>query len=662
MTSMKKKLKIISDDTYLAPFESDILRRIKARDQKKNKLLGSCKTLSEWATGHLFYGAHCDNKNLIFREWAPNAESLFLVGDFSNWKEDCSFEFSALDNGVWELMIPKEQIHHLDYYKILVTWNGGSSMRLPSYAKYVTQDEKTNLLCSRLWKPEKSFKFENSRPVIEEPLLIYEAHIGMATEELKVGSFVEFTKNILPKIAVLGYNAIQLMAIQEHPYYGSFGYQVSNFFAPSSRFGTPDELKMLIDTAHGLGLKVIMDIVHSHAVKNDGEGLNNFDGSDYQYFHQGEKGNHPGWDTKCFDYSKPEVIHFLLSNCHYWISEFYFDGFRFDGVTSMLYHDHGMGDGFSSYADYFNSNVDEDALDYCYLANELLSEILPVPISIAEDMSGMPGLAYPQAGGGIGFSHRLSMGTPDFWIKLIKEYSDEQWDVDQIWYELTNVRWNEGAISYCESHDQALVGDKTIIFRLADKDMYEHFSCKTKNDIVDRALALHKMIRAITLITAKDGYLNFMGNEFGHPEWIDFPREGNNWSYQYTRRQWSLSEKKELCYGKLLAFEQDFLQLLKTHKCFSQQFANKVLSSIDDHVLIIERGPLVFCFNFHPTRSFSGFNFYLSGNCYQEIFNSDKTEYAGFCRLKDGQVHERNGKGEISLYLPNRCFTVLLKV
>jgi 1,4-alpha-glucan branching enzyme len=260
---------------------------------------------------------------------------------------------------------------HGDLYRLRISGLGGEGDRIPSYARRVVQDPKTLIFNAQVWHRQ-AISLENRFKRPEEAPLIYEAHVGMAQEEEKIGSFREFTLNVLPRIADAGYNVLQLMAIQEHPYYGSFGYQVSNFFAPSSRYGTPEDLKLLIDTAHAQGLAVFMDLIHSHSVSNEVEGLSRFDGTPFQYFHEGPRGKHKAWDSRCFDYSKPQVLHFLLSNCRYWLDEFRFDGFRFDGVTSMIYLEHGLNSRvFTSYRDYFDGSVDEDALTYLALANRV---------------------------------------------------------------------------------------------------------------------------------------------------------------------------------------------------------------------------------------------------------------------------------------------------
>ena len=498
-----------------------------------------------------------------------------------------------------------------------------------------------------------------SQDPLRQPPFIYECHIGMATEQEKVGSFEEFRRDVLPRVKKLGYNVLQIMALQEHPYYGSFGYQVSNFFALSSRFGTPEEFKALVDEAHGMGISVIMDIVHSHSVSNEAEGLGRFDGREDLYFYQGDAGHHPAWGSRCFDYGKDEVQYFLLSNCKFWMEEYHLDGFRFDGVTSMLYWDHGLGTDFGDYSLYFGPGVDGNAVTYLALANMLIHEIRPDAITIAEDVSGMAGLAAPFEAGGVGFDYRMAMGVADHWIKWIKEKSDEQWSPGEMWFELTRKRDDERTVSYAECHDQALVGDKTLIFRLIDKEMYWCMDKASQNLTVDRGMALHKMIRLVTAATAGDGYLTFMGNEFGHPEWIDFPREGNGWSYKYARRQWSLADNPALRYGQLQDFDSAMVHLLEERGVLTER---PVLLRADEEkkILVFLRKNCIFAFNFNPSESFENYGFDAPEGEYVLALDSDQTEFGGFARLQAGESHITMD-ARLSLYLPSRCALVLLR-
>lgn len=657
----------LENDPYLQPFAEAILGRLKRAESKEKELLGDKNSLEEFAVGFMYYGLHKQKKNWILREWAPNATRIYLVGDFSEWEIRDEFSFQKKENGTWELELPLKTLKHLDLYKLHMCWEGGSDDRIPAWARRVVQDEQTHVFNAQVWDPAESYKWQNKAP--EKPKdfipLIYEAHVGMATEEYKVGTYDEFRKNILPGIKKSGYNTIQLMAIQEHPYYGSFGYHVSSFFAASSRFGTPDELKALIDAAHGMGIFVVMDIVHSHAVKNEVEGISRYDGTLFQFFHEGSRGDHPAWDSRCFDYGKNEVLHFLLSNCKFWLTEYQFDGFRFDGVTSMLYKDHGLGTAFTEYKQYYNGNQDDDAIAYIKLANKLIHQVNPGAISIAEEMSGMPGLATPAEQGGYGFDYRLAMGIPDFWIKTIKETRLEFWNVGDMYHNLSNKRDDEKTIHYAESHDQALVGDKTIIFWLMDKEMYFNMHVSPQNIIVDNGIALHKMIRLLTIATAGNGYLNFMGNEFGHPEWIDFPGRHNNWSYHYARRQWSLAKNEELRYHFLDRFDKEMVGFFKRRKIIQKSLGYPRVQNATDQVLIFERGKYLFVFNFNPFHSFTDYAFEVSPGSYKVVLDTDDPSFGGFARQDAEYVQENHenafGNPALRLYLPSLTAFVLEK-
>lgn len=669
---MERTLNIIKHDLWLEPFEEAINGRYRYVLGKKSELTnGGKQSLSDFATGYLYFGLHKTSKGWVFREWAPNATQIYLIGTFSNWKEDQAYAMTRLENGNWEIELPADVLHHGDLYKLIVHWNGGCGERIPAWATRVVQDAQTGIFNAQVWDPQTPyvFKTKNFKPATD-PLLIYECHIGMAQQEEKVGTYNEFREKILPRVAKAGYNCIQVMAIQEHPYYGSFGYHVSNFFAASSRFGTPDELKELIDAAHALGIAVIMDIVHSHSVKNEVEGLANFAGDPNQYFYPGARREHPAWDSLCFDYGKNEVIHFLLSNCKYWLEEYSFDGFRFDGVTSMLYFSHGLGEAFVNYADYYNGHQDDNAICYLTLANDLIHQVKVNAITIAEDVSGMPGIAAKIEDGGYGFDYRMAMNIPDYWIRTIKDKIDEDWKPSSMFWEVTNRRKNEKTISYAESHDQALVGDKTIIFRLIDADMYWHMQKGDANYVVNRGIALHKMIRLITASTMNGGYLNFMGNEFGHPEWIDFPREGNGWSCKYARRQWDLVDNKNLLYHAMADFDADMLKLLKGVKSFQTTPVQEIWHNDEDQVLAFQRKDLIFVFNFNPKKSFTDYGFLVTPGKYMAVLNTDSPLYGGNGLTDDTVEHftvadplyAREKKEWLKIYIPARTAVVLKKM
>ena len=664
MASEKEKYKILERDPYLAHFEGDIELRMQLYRDTKKRLLGRGKTLSDFANGNLYYGFHPGPNGWIYREWAPGAEKMALIGDFNGWDRKAAPMNKINDNGDWEVEIP--ELPHQSFVKVQVTSQGKTFDRIPLYIHRVVQDPLTKDFRGQVWNPPQPFEWtDGGYKVPRKPLLIYEAHVGMSDEEGHIASYDHFTEQILPRIHADGYNTIQLMAIMQHPYYASFGYQVTNFFAASSWYGEPEGLKRLVNRAHELGISVLLDLVHSHAARNTADGIHEFDGTVYQFFHDGPEGDHPAWGTKLFDYGKPAVLHFLLSNLKYWLEEYHFDGFRFDGVTSMLYKDHGLGTGFDNYHKYFSLNTDTQAVTYLQLANELIHSLRKDAVTIAEDMSGMPGMCLPIKEGGIGFDYRLGMGLPDFWIRTVSKTPDEYWDMGKMWYELTTRRPGEKTIGYCESHDQALVGDKTIIFWLADQEMYWHMSKGDPSQIIERAMELHKMIRLVTMALGGDGYLNFMGNEFGHPEWIDFPREGNGNSYQHCRRQWSLADNPELKYHQLQNFDNAMIALNTNGKVMDKEGGRLLYLHNDHKALAFLRGDYLFVFNFHPVSDCWVDLHSLRGPRFKRIMSTAEESFGGWIREENWPVPpvfpEKNGSKE-GLMVPRRCAFVYKKM
>ena len=654
--------RVLELNPQLQPFAGDIELRMYNYRSTKERLMPQGGTLYEFANAHEYFGIHHVKGGWVYREWAPNAHQVYLEGEFNNWKPT-KHPLKKLDNGVWEIFLKgNKALWDGCKVKTVVDANMTRTEHIPLYARRVVQDKETVTWCCEVVDDQKVFNWTDEDFKPADSVYIYEAHIGMAQEEGKVGTYREFARYTLPRIKKAGYNTVQLMAVMEHPYYGSFGYQVSSFFAASSWFGKPEDLKYLINKAHKLGIRVLLDVVHSHAVKNTAEGINMFDGTEWQFFHDGPKGDHPTWGTKCFNYGKTEVLHFLLSNLKFWMKEYHFDGFRFDGITSMLYHDHGLGTDFNSNDKYFSMNTHLEAITYLQLANELIREVNPNALTIAEDMSGMPGMCLPIEDGGIGFNYRLAMGLPDMWIRTVKEKSDEDWNIGQMWGDMCLRRPGEDSVAYVESHDQALVGDKTMIFRLADAAMYTDMDKICHTPVIDRAIALHKMIRLFTLAGGGEAYLNFMGNEFGHPEWIDFPREGNNWSFHYCRRQWSLLDNGYLKYQWLGTFDKDMINLTKRNNMFNQKMADLCLLKEPEKIIAFYRHGLLFAFNFNTTESYTNILVPVPAKAdYDLKLSTDDVEYGGqgLVEHMKYQVKEFDGQNFIELYLPARTGMIL---
>jgi len=667
---------VIQWDCYLESYSEPLRERFRRFQQKKKDIIETEGSIEKFTRGWQYYGFNRTKDGITYREWLPGAKSVYLTGDFNGWNRE-SHQCNRNQFGVWEIFLPNNSdcspaIPHKSKVKVSVeTQNGQKSDKVPAWIKVCWQENRKPYLDSVYWDPPEPYIWKNQRPITPTDLRIYEAHVGMSSTEPKISSYLEFSQNVLPMVKELGYNAIQLMGVMEHAYYASFGYQVTNFFAISSRFGTPEELKELIDVAHGYGMIVLLDLIHSHASKNVADGLNQLDGTDHLYFHDGGKGYHPLWDSRLFNYGSWEVLRFLMSNARWYLEEYHFDGFRFDGITSMIYNHHGMSYAFTrGYDEYFDSSlVDEDALLYLTLVNDMIHTMSSPPynnITIAEDVSGMACLGRPVSEGGYGFDYRLGMGIPDKWIKLLKETKDEDWNIGDIVWTLTNRRYMEATIAYCESHDQSLVGDKTIAFWLMDKEMYTHMSVLSpESQVISRGIALHKMIRLITCSLGGEGYLNFMGNEFGHPEWVDFPRAGNNDSFHYARRRWDLAKDPLLKYKFLFSFDVCMNQSEEKYKWLSSPQAYVHLKHEEDKVISFERGGLFFVFNFHPQKSFVDYSFGISRpGKYKIILDSDQGDFGGYSRITKYNDYftlpqpAHNQPQSLMIYIP--CRTALI--
>ena len=680
---------LLAGDPWLKPYEHGLRQRHTNYVRTLKLLAEHDGSLLKFARGHQYFGFtrgrdvphdpanKATGEDLLgeagiwYREWAPGARGLSLIGEFNNW--DRAATPMVRDGfGVWSVFLPDgvyaHKLKHEGRVKVHVSSDTGDQDRIPAYIRRVVFEADGTNATGQLWLPPSKFEWKHPAPVSHAVPRIYECHVGMATEHERVGTFAEFERDVLPRVRRGGYNCIQLMAVQEHPYYGSFGYHVSNFFAVSSRFGTPEDFKRLVDIAHGMGIRVLLDLVHSHSVKNTVEGLACFDGTDHQYFHAGGRGLHPAWDSMLFDYSKPEVLRLLLSNVRYWLEEFHVDGFRFDGVTSMLYLDHGLGKTFGSYDDYFGANIDEDAGVFLRLANQVAHETKHDAITVAEDVSGMVGIARPIAEGGFGFDYRLAMGIPDYWIKILKERRDEDWSMGDLFHTLTNRRAAEKHIAYAESHDQAMVGDKTLAFRLMDAEMYGKMNKQSQSLIIDRGIALHKLIRLLTFMLGGEGWLNFMGNEFGHPEWVDFPRAGNGNSYKHARRQWSLAENPDLRYRELGAFDLALHELDQRFGVLASPPAKLMQCYEHEKRIVVERAGLVMAVNLHPSISSPNWRVGIpTTGDYNSVLNTDDPEFGGHGLVVSGQVYPEQPvswddmKQSVQIYVPARSGQVLAR-
>jgi len=656
-------------DSELMDYAGFFSRRIELFSQEIQRLRNEWGSLAAYAGLHRELGMHKTERDgkryWRFREWAPAANSLYLAMDRVNFARRYEYRFARTDDPMlWELFVPAEELPHGTYYELHVASSRtrGHVRRVPAFAVWVEQNrDNENQWCARVWDPPEAYAFRYPQPPRSLFPRIYEAHVGIAQSVLgkrakQFGTYRHFAEKVLPRIQKGGYTAVQLMGIPEHPLYKSFGYQVSGYFAPSSRFGTPDDFKYLVDEAHRLGLAVILDITHSHACPNTEQGLARYDTS--RYFFRELKTQ---WDTVSFDYSQERTRRFLLSNCRYWLEEFRIDGFRFDAVGNMIYLDHGLDDDFSHVGRCFfgkdgKNRLDENGVLYLSLANTLVHELAPHAVTIAEEFSGAPGMSCAPENAGLGFDYRFAMGLPDFWAKFIEEGRT----MGQMWHELNNRRHYDKTISYTECHDQCINGDDAFIWRMIKEDMYEHMSVFSDSWKCSRGMALHKLTRFVTLATAGQGWLNFMGNEFGHPEWID--------SEDYDHRQWHLAETTHLKYSKLDAFDRNMLKLVREYPEQFKRGPRFRHIHEEDRLLAFERGTLLFVFNFHELLAQNHLALMVTPGKYTEIFSSDELAYAGYGNLSTRAPSEHfsdpaSGMCEqrITLYMPPLTGLALLR-
>ena len=594
-------------------------------------------SLEAFARSYRTHGLKYDAsaRTLHAREWIPGAAAAWLVGEFNDWREDVPL--TRDEYGVWTGaaagVAPGSRV------RVRVRHPGGWTQdAVSAWAQRAVPADPGAMGCrydGQVWAPGAAFEWRHAAPPAPAALHIYEAHVGMSSEAPAVASYAHFTAHVLPRIAAGGYNAVQLMAVAEHSYYGSFGYQVTSPFAVASRSGTPDDFKALVDAAHGLGLRVLLDVVHSHTSSSPTDGLAALDlpspaGGSYL------AGDHPAWGSRLYDYANWETLRLLLSNVAFWLDEFRVDGFRFDGVTSMLYRHHGLGVGFSGdYAQYFSPASNVDAGVYLGLANLLIKRLRPDAASIAEDVSGLPGLCRAVADGGLGFDARLGMGLPDVWGRALG--GPDPWPPAALVAGLCNRRRDEATVAYVESHDQCLVGDTTLAWRLMGAEMYAGMgTASPPSPTITRGVALHKLARAMTLALGGDAWLNFMGNEFGHPEWVDFPRDGNGWSHDKARRLWSLADAPDTRYAQLGAWDRALMALDERHGMLASDHllvsheGGGVGASPGAAAAVAERGPVVWVFNLSPCETLTEFKIGVpDGGEWAVAADSDAAEYGG---------------------------------
>ncbi|KAH9622869.1 hypothetical protein KSS87_007872 [Heliosperma pusillum] len=446
---------------------------------------------------------------------------------------------------------------HGSKYRVYFNTPDGPLERVPAWATYVLPDEEGNQSCAVHWDPSPEFthKWKNNSPKAPKSLRIYECHIGISGSDPKVSSFLEFSEKVLPYIKDLGYNAIQLFGVVEHKDYFTAGYRVTNFYAVSSRYGTPEDFKRLVDEAHGLGLLVFLDIVHSYSAADEMVGLSLFDGTNDCYFHTGKRGHHKYWGTRIFKYGDVDVLQFLLSNLTWWIEQYHIDGFQFHSIPSMIYTHNGFATFTGDLEEYCNQYVDRDALMYLILANDILHALHPNIITIAEDATLYPGLCEPSSQGGLGFDYYVNLAAPEMWLSLLENVPDNEWSMSKIVTTLMgNKAYTNKMLLYAENHNQSISGGRSLAEILLGAEIDSNLSTSS----LLRGSSLHKG--------------------------VEFPTSNNNFSYELASRRWDLLSDQGV-HQELFHFDQDMMKLDKAGKVLSRCLPN--VHHVNDDTMII---------------------------------------------------------------------------
>ena len=642
---------LMERDPSLNPWAGDIRMHLDRYNERRWRLAGD-GSLSEFANGYHYFGFHRTDEGWAFREWLPGADAVWLTGDFNNWQR-YACPLIPIGNGVWEVRLRgQDALKHGQMVKLIVGRQGASFERVPAYIHRCVKDHIGGALCGEIWMPGQPFQwtdgdfFRFKRP--RSPM-IYEAHVGMAQEHGRVGSFREFADETLGWVQYAGYNTVLLMAVQEDPDYASMGRRVANFFAPSHRFGTPEDLKYLVNKAHELDISVLMEVCCCWASPNVGEGLSQQDGTDWQYFLTGPRGWHPKHGTRLFDYGRDDVLHFLLSNLKYWMEEYHFDGFRFDGVTSMLYENHGMS-AFDRPDAYFSMNTNVDARIFLMLANELIHGFNDKAMTIAEEDSGFPGMCLPLEYGGVGFDYRQDEGVQALWAALIRDQRQQDWDMSRLWATLTAGR--PGEMRLCSPEPR----ERSLMARMAGEALETGMGKEDKDPEVDRAADMQKAIRLLTCALSGNGFLTFMGNEFGHPDRVDFPRAENRFSGLNARRRWSLVNDWSLKYEWLANFDRAMTFLFNRFAIHCAGDPERLLIDDEKKLIAFSRGGMLFVFNLHPTQDARRVFINAGSGAYRAALTTDEWPFGGRERVsKEAAFRTSDAPGGTGFFIDLPC-------
>ena len=567
------------------------------------------------------FGAHLTKvdgvEGTVFCVWAPNAQRVSVVGDFNHWDGRVYPMRKLLGSGIWEIFLPgiKEGAH----YKFEVKgYHGEICLKSDPFAFYGQHGLQTASIVYDLgrfaWSDESWMKYRASQEWAKKPISIYEVHLAswqrVAEEENRPLSYIELSQRLIPYCLEMGFTHIELMPVAEHPYDGSWGYQVAGYYAPTSRFGNPDEFRHFVDHCHQAGIGVILDWVPAHFPK-DAHGLANFDGTHLYEHADPRQGEHRDWGTYIFNYGRNEVRNFLIANALFWFDQYHIDGLRVDAVASMLYLDYSR-EGGEWVPNCFGGRENLDAIYFLKRFNEVSYERFPGIITIAEESTAWPGVSRPTYLGGLGFGFKWNMG----WMHDFLDYMS----LDPIYR-----RYHQGSITFSLlyafhehfilvlSHDEVVHGKGALLGKMPG-DMWQKF-------------ANLRMFYA--LMWAHPGKkLLFQGGEFG--QWEE-------WRYNQSL-DWHLTQLP--LHAGLSRLVQHLNQIYKEYPAFyelddtSDGFEWIDFHDSDNSVVAFLRKSaggqkLVFAMNATPVVR-AGYRIGVpEAGCYRGILNTDAEVYAG---------------------------------
>src|SRR5437868_4513846 len=594
------------------------------------------------------FGAHLrtldGERGVYFAVWAPNAQRVSVVGDFNNWDGRVHPMRRLLGAGVWELFLPGVGEHA--HYKFEIrTQRGGLLLKSDPFAFFNQHGIETSSLVYDLeryqWSDHEWMRSRAERDLPNSPLSIYEVHLGSWRRRADQGnrflSYLEFAETLLPYVLEMGYTHMELLPITEHPFEGSWGYQVTNYYAPTSRFGTPDELRHFIDACHQAGIGVIMDWVPAHFPK-DAHALAEFDGTHLYEHMDPRQGEQQDWGTLIFNFGRNEVRNFLIGNALFWLDQYHIDGLRVDAVASMLYLDYSRQPG-QWIPNVYGGRENLDAIYFLKRFNEVCYERFPGIITIAEESTDWPGVSRPTYLGGLGFGFKWNMG----WMHDFLQYMS----LDPIYR-----RYHHGNITFSLlyafsenfilvlSHDEVVYGKRSLLSKMPG-DEWQKFA---------------NLRMFLAWMYGHPGKkLLFMGGDFG---------QSNEWNHD-TSLDWQLLEQPR--HDGLRRLVQHLYYIFKTDPALWQRDDSyEGFEWIDFHdadnsvVSFLRRSregeTVVFVVNATPMVRHDYRLGVPAPGFYREIINSDAETYGG------GNVGNLGGKNSENTEWMGRQHSILINL